>query len=91
MLSRLRYKLEKNHKTLGLIASVTAIVMFITSIEVLISNYNKESKIIIQPLAMAFNGFIWVLYAFARKDFYLFIPNILAFVLGVLTVLVVYL
>ncbi len=44
-----------------------------------------DSNIFIQPLATAFNGFFWSLYAYGRKDWFLLIPNILACVLGAIT------
>ena len=59
--------------------------MFICLIEVFISNLNGSSKILIQPIATAFNGLFWSLYAYGRKDWFLLVPNILACVLGVIT------
>ena len=77
--------LKKNEKVIGSIASVLAIIMFFSLIEILISNLNGNSRIFIQPLATAFNGFFWSLYAYGRKDWFLLIPNILACVLGAIT------
>jgi len=43
-----------------------------------------------QPLATAFNGFFWSLYAYSRNDRFLLIPNILAGIIGGITVLVAF-
>lgn len=84
-------KLRANEKTIGSIASVLAIVMFFSLIEVLISNLNGSSKIYIQPIATAVNGIFWSLYAYGRKDYFLLIPNVLAFVIGTLTAIAAFL
>jgi len=59
--------------------------MFVSLIEVFTSNINGDSKIFIQPIATAFNGFFWSLYSYGRKDWFLLVPNILACVLGIAT------
>lgn len=82
--------LEEHQKTIGVIATPIAIIMFASLIEVLLSNLRGDSKIIIQPMATAVNGFIWTLYAYGRKDYFLLIPNILALVLGTLTTVVAF-
>jgi len=89
-MNKFQEKLKQNEKIIGTIASVLAIVMFFSLIEILISNLNGQSKIFIQPLATAVNGIFWSLYAYGRKDYFLLIPNILAFVLGTLTALVIF-
>ncbi len=76
---------KNNEKIIGSIASVLAIIMFISLLEVLFSNLNGESNIYIQPIATAFNGFFWSMYAYGRKDYFLLIPNVLACVLGAVT------
>jgi len=77
--------LKKNEKIIGSTASVLAIIMFVSLIEVLISNMQGKSDIFIQPLATAFNGFFWSLYAYGKKDWFLLVLNILACVLGAVT------
>lgn len=79
--------LSRNEKIIGSIASILAIIMFISLIEVLTSNIQGKSNIFIQPLATAFNGFFWSLYAYIRKDMFLLIPNLLALFLGTITVI----
>ncbi len=83
--------LKKNEKVIGGIASVLAIIMFTSLIEVFISNIRGESRIFVQPLATAFNGFFWSLYAYGRKDWFLLVPNLLALILGILTAMSVFL
>lgn len=79
--------LKKNEKTIGIIASVLAILMFVSLIEILLSNIRGDSKILIQPAFTAVNGLFWSLYAYSRKDWPLLIPNILACLLGLFTAL----
>ncbi|HJY98604.1 MAG TPA: SemiSWEET family transporter [Patescibacteria group bacterium] len=83
--------LKKNEKFIGVIASVFAIIMFTSLIEVFVSNIRGESRILIQPIATAFNGFFWSLYAYGRRDWFLLGPNLLALILGVLTAMSVFL
>jgi hypothetical protein len=85
MSNKFQTVLRKNEKVIGSIASVLAIIMFVSLIEVLISNLKGESNIFIQPLATALNGIFWSLYAYGRKDYFLLIPNVLACVLGAAT------
>ncbi|MFH1838009.1 MAG: SemiSWEET family transporter [Candidatus Kuenenbacteria bacterium] len=77
--------LKNNEKIIGTIASVLAIIMFTSLIEIFISNAKGDSNIYIQPIATAFNGFFWSLYAYGRKDWFLLTPNILACILGIAT------
>ncbi|MGB0925242.1 MAG: SemiSWEET family transporter [Minisyncoccia bacterium] len=81
----LRNKFKKNEKMIGSIASALAIIMFISLIEIMISNFKGDSNIIIQPAATAINGLFWSMYAFGKKDNFLLIPNVLALVLGLFT------
>ncbi|MGY6647877.1 SemiSWEET family transporter [Wenyingzhuangia sp. IMCC45574] len=90
MSNKIQVYLEEHQKTLGYIGTPLAIIMFVSLIEVLISNLKGESKIVIQPLFTALNGFIWVLYGYGRKDYFLLIPNAVAFVLGVITTAVIF-
>ena len=85
MENTLRQFLKKNEMIIGTVASVLAIIMFASLIEIFISNTRGDSNIFIQPIATAFNGFFWSLYAFGRKDWFLLVPNIIACVLGTIT------
>ena len=77
--------IKKHDKTIGIIASVLAIIMFISLIEVLISNVKGESNILVQPIATSFSGFFWSLYGYNRKDWIIMTPNLIALFLGVAT------
>lgn len=63
--------LKKNEKINGTIASMLSIIMFFSLIEIFISNIQGKSRIFVQPLATALNGFFWSLYGYGKKiDFY---------------------
>jgi len=64
--------------------------MFVSLIEVFISNLQGKSNIFIQPLATAFNCLFWSMYAYGRKDWFVFVPNMLGMILGLLTVLSIF-
>ena len=83
-------KLKENEKVIGTFAAIFAVVMFVSLIEIFISNIQGKSRIFFQPLATVFNCLFWSLYAYCRKDWFIFIPNIFGLVLGVLTVLSIF-
>ena len=82
----LRHYIQKHERTLGTAGSVLAILMFVSLVEVALSNFKGESAIIVQPAMVCLSGVVWSLYAYARRDWYLFLPNALAVLLGALTV-----
>lgn len=90
MTNKIQKLLKKNEKIIGSIASILAIIMFISLIEILISNYRGESNIFIQPLATVINCFFWSMYAYGKKDYFLLIPNIAGLILGTLTIISVF-
>lgn len=77
--------LKNNEKIIGTIASILTIIMFASLIEIFLSNIRGNSHIFIQPIATAFTGFSWSLYAYSRRDWFLLIPNILGCILGAIT------
>jgi len=79
--------IKKNEKIIGSLASLFAIIMFVSLIEILISNIEGNSHIFIQPLATTFDGLFWSLYGYGRKDWFLLVPNLLALILGFVTTL----
>ncbi|WP_010134797.1 SemiSWEET family transporter [Ochrovirga pacifica] len=85
MASKLQVYLEKHQKSFGFVGALMGIVMFVSLVEVMIANFKGESAIVIQPTATAINGLVWTLYSYGRKDYFLLIPNVLAFVLGIMT------
>jgi hypothetical protein len=87
MTNRLQEKLKENEKIVGSIASVLAIIMFFSLIEIFFSNIKGDSNIFILPLATALNCLFWSLYAYGRKDIFVFVPNFIGLILGVFTAL----
>lgn len=75
----------RHEKVLGSIASLISIAMFFSLIEIFISNLQGKSNIFIMPLIAVANGFFWSMYAYGKKDWFLFVPNGLAVVLGSMT------
>ena len=75
---------------LGIVATVVAVLMFTSLVEVFLSNLNNQSAILLMPSITVLNGFLWCLYAYVRQDLFVFIPNVVAMVLGTLTVIAVY-
>ncbi|KJY55031.1 Uncharacterized protein JF76_14040 [Lactobacillus kullabergensis] len=61
-------KLEKAMTILGWIASITAIIMYVSYIPQIINNLHGVKGSPIQPLATAINTFLWVIYALFKKD-----------------------
>jgi hypothetical protein len=84
-MNKLQKSFRKNEKMIGAIASTLAVVMFFSLLEVFFSNLRGNSNIFIQPLATAFNGLFWTMYAYGRKDWFLVVPNFLAMILGTVT------
>lgn len=79
--------IQKHEKIIGTIASLLAVIMFFSLIEVLLSNLRGESQIVVQPFATAVSGLFWSLYGFSRKDWIIIVPNMVALILGILTVI----
>ena len=69
----LQEKFKQHEKIIGTVASILAVVMFFALIEILISNIRGESNIYVQPIATAFNGLFWTMYAYGRKDYFLLV------------------
>jgi len=61
-------KSEKVFTTLGWIASITAILMYVSYIPQIMNNLNGVKGTPIQPLVTAFNTLLWVIYALCKKD-----------------------
>jgi len=80
-----RTTLQKYEKAIGTTASVLATIMFITLIEVLVTNFRGETNTIVLPTATAFNGLFWTLYGYSKKDLIIIIPNSIGLILGLLT------
>lgn len=79
--------LKRNEKLIGIIAGIFGTLMFLSSIEILLSNIGGNSNIFIQPALTALNGLLWSLYGYSKKDSFVLIPNALGCIIGILTAL----
>lgn len=61
-------KLEKAMTILGWVASVTAIIMYVSYIPQILSNLHGVKGNPIQPLATAINTLLWVIYGLFKED-----------------------
>ena len=77
-------KLEKAMTVLGWVASVTAIIMYVSYIPQIISNLNGVKGNPIQPLATAINTLLWVIYGLFKeeRDIPIAACNAIGFVFG---------
>jgi len=80
-------------ETIGLLASIFAVVMFISPL----AQINKIIKIKksdeISPIlymAMVVNCSLWTIYGAGISNWYIFTPNAIGIVLGVMTLIVIY-
>ena len=74
-------------KILGYIGTVVAISMFVSLLEVAKSNLSGNSHIFIQPLVTVINCSVWSVYAFLKKEKFIFAANIPGVFLGIFTLL----
>jgi uncharacterized membrane protein YfcA len=81
---------NKNEKIIGIVAAVLGVLMFVSLLEILRSNIKGTSHIFIQPTFTAINGLLWTVYAYGKKDWFLFAPNVLALILGTITAISVF-
>jgi len=72
---------------IGTLATLVAVLMFASLGEVFLSNLRNDSVILIMPAITVLNGGLWCLYAYIRRDWFVFVPNLVAIVLGTSTVI----
>jgi hypothetical protein len=77
MKKTLREYLEKKESTIGLFGAALSVIMFVSLLEICLSNMRGETNIIIQPIATAINCLCWVLYGFSKRDNFIMLPNML--------------
>lgn len=73
--------------SLGIVGTVLAFVMYFALLEIAHANITAQAGIFIQPLAAAINCTVWCVYAFLKKDKYVFLANFPGILLGIFTVL----
>lgn len=77
-------KNDKFIKTLGWIATITAIAMYVSYIPQIINNLNGQPGNPIQPLAAGINCTLWVFYGIKIKDKPIVIANCPGVIFGLL-------
>jgi solute carrier family 50 protein (sugar transporter) len=78
---------------IGLIASIFAILMFISPIDQIRDIIKDKTSHTVSPLIyfmMIFNCFFWVLYGLGINNIYITTPNAVGVFLGVATLIVIY-
>lgn len=78
---------DKGIQILGWIATVTAIVMYVSYIPQIMDNLNGQKGNPIQPLAAAVNCLLWVIYGLKRKDYPIAVANASGVIFGALAFL----
>ena len=80
-------------ETIGLIASMTAILMFaspIAQIKSIIENKTSDGISPVIYMTMAINCTFWTAYGIGMHDIYIITPNMLGIILGLVTLIVIY-
>ncbi len=77
---------------IGLIASILAIIMFISPVDQIRDILRDKTSHTVSPLiylVMIFNCSFWVLYGLGKNDIFIATPNAIGALLGFLTLLVI--
>jgi solute carrier family 50 protein (sugar transporter) len=80
-------------ETIGLIASIFAILMFISPIDQIREIIRDRTSHTVSPLIyflMILNCFFWVLYGLGINNIYIITPNAIGVFLGLATLIVIY-
>lgn len=78
---------------IGLIASIFAIIMFVSPIDQIRDIIRDKTSHTVSPLIyfmMIFNCFFWVLYGLGINNIYIITPNTIGAFLGLATLFVIY-
>ena len=78
-------KKEKTIKFLGTLGTIIAIAMFVSLLEIARANVIGESHIFIQPIMVTINCSVWSLYAYLKKEKFVFWANFPGVLLGIFT------
>ena len=79
--------LKEKQGILGAVGATLGTLMFLSLIEILISNIKGETNLYIQPIFTALNCLCWSLYGHSKKDKFIFVPNTIGLILGTITAL----
>lgn len=77
---------------IGLIASILAIIMFISPLDQIRDILRDKTSHTVSPLIylmMIFNCFFWVLYGLGKNDIFITTPNAIGAFLGLATLIVI--
>lgn len=80
-------------QTIGLIASITTIIMFISPIDQIRDIIKDKTSHGISPIIyamMIINGIFWVTYGFGINNAFIIVPNAVGAVLGAATLIIIY-
>jgi uncharacterized protein with PQ loop repeat len=80
-------------ETVGLLASIFAVVMFISplaQINTIIKIKKSDEVSPILYMAMVVNCSLWTIYGAGISNWYIFTPNAIGIVLGVITLIFIY-
>ncbi|MCC6323340.1 hypothetical protein IT400_00960 [Candidatus Nomurabacteria bacterium] len=78
---------EKTINLLGFLGTCLAIAMFVSLLEIARDNFRGESHIFIQPTVTTINCVIWSVYAYLKKEKFVFWANLPGVFLGIFTVI----
>ncbi len=81
-----------NIEIIGLIASIFAIIMFISPIDQIREIIRDKTSHTVSPLIyllMIFNCVFWVLYGLGKNDYFIATPNAIGAILGLSTLIVI--
>lgn len=78
---------ERQHLLIGRLASIVAILMYVSYIVQIINNLHGIKGNPIQPLVAAVNATLWVIYGFngAKKDWAIIAANAPGILFGIVT------
>lgn len=78
---------ERGIQLFGALGAGMAVLMFVALIEILLGNLRGDTSIWIQPLATLLNCGCWVAYGLGRRDWFVFVPNVVGVLVASATLL----
>ena len=80
-------------ETIGLIASITTIIMFISPLDQIRDILKDKTSHGVSPIIyamMIINGIFWVTYGFGINNTFIIVPNAVGSILGAVTLFIIY-
>jgi len=80
-------------ETVGLLASIFAVVMFVSPVAQIRNIMKIKKSDEVSPvlyMAMVVNCSLWTIYGFGINNWYILTPNSIGAILGVITLIVIY-